>query len=134
LYVNLSTAGSIVSNDACNIRNPVEDIHPPIPVLWSPENSPASTGTLESSLNGASSIAPQILLLAGLDNSAHNMPASQSETSSWGLNQFVSHHERIDDICLGSNDRAAKKVHMHNLLAQLDGILSILHPTTPSLS
>lgn len=122
-----------MSNDACDIRNPVEDIDTPILVLWSPENSLASTDTLESSLDGASSIAPQILLLAELDNSAHNMPASQSETSSWGLNQFVAHHERIDDICLGSNDRAAKRVHTHNLLAQLDGILDILHPTAPSL-
>jgi hypothetical protein len=61
------------------------------------------------------------------------MPVGQSKTSSWGLNQFMAHHERIDDICMGSNSRAAEKAHTHNLLAQLDGILTILYPAASSM-
>jgi hypothetical protein len=123
-----------VSNDACDLRHPAEDVESPILGSWSPDNGLPSPDPLGASPDGASSIAPHLTLLARLDNSANDRPVGPSETSSWGLNQFMAHHERIDDIGMGSNSRAAEKAHTHNLLAQVDGILTILHPAASSMS
>jgi hypothetical protein len=111
----------------------------PIPTSWPLENDNGHALIDDDTLllhanhhGGASGTVPQApLLLAGLGGSVNGGPAAgdQRETTrSWSLSQFVAHHERIDDIRLGRSDRAAQRVHTHNLMAQLDGILATLYP------
>jgi hypothetical protein len=135
------------SSDADDIDSSVEDslvVDSPIPTTWSwpleNDNDHAlindDTLLLHANHYGdASSTVPQVplgVVLAGLDDSANAGPAAasdQHETARpWSLSQFVTHHERIDDVRLGRSDRAAKRVHTQHLMAQLDIILAILYP------
>lgn len=92
------------------------------------------TDTLEHSVDAASSTTSERVLSPGQHRLSTNKPYSHSHSSSWGLNQFLTQHERIEDIRLGSNSRAAAKVHEYTLSARLDGILTILQPTAQHLS
>jgi hypothetical protein len=60
------------------------------------------------------------------DQSSPNKRAPQNDESSWSMDQFVTHSERIDDIRMGLQDRAASKAHQQALLAQMDTILTCL--------
>ena len=130
------------SSDAGDIDSGVEDsvvVDSPIPTTWPLENDnddaliDDDTLLLHANHHGrASSTVPQVpLLLEGLDGSANAGPAAgdQHETARpWSLSQFITHHERIDDIRLGRSDRAAKRAHTQHLMAQVDIILAILYP------
>jgi hypothetical protein len=122
LFVNLSTLESTVSSDACDAGAPVEDVA-------QPEHFLTSTDTMEDLLVGISSAATQNTSWPGLDHSSINVPAPRSYTSSWGLNQFMTHSERIDDIRMGVHECAAAQVYQGTLLAQMDSILAMFQPT-----
>jgi hypothetical protein len=142
LCVNLSTPSEADEIGDCVKGNAVDR---PIPTSRPLENNNGGHTSADDTLllhathhAGASAIIPQAPQRhAGLGGSANGGPAADDQretTRSWSLSQFTAHHERINDICLGRGDSAAKRVHTQDLLAQMDGVLATLHPTNgPSI-
>jgi hypothetical protein len=128
LFVNLSAPESVVSSDGYGAGARIEHSAQPNSVLWSLEQFLTSTDRMEAFLVDGLGPASDAASLPGPNHSSSNMPAPQSDMGSWGLNRFVTHSERIDDIRLGSHNRAATKCHERTLLAQMDSILTVLQP------
>lgn len=130
LLVNLSAPESVVSSDAFDSDAPRKHITQPTPVPWSLEHFLTSTNAMEAFLVGASRSTTHISSSTSPDQSSNDPPPYQNDTRSWGLNQFVTHSERIDRICLDWHGSAAAKIYTRILLAQIDSILTVFQPVT----
>lgn len=126
--VSLSALESVGSSDAFDSDAPLGHIAQPASVPWSLEHFITSTDNMEAFLVGASRSTTHIASSTSQDQSSSNSPPSPNNTSSWGLNQFMMHSERIDKIRLDWHGSAAAKIYTRILLARIDSILTVFQP------
>jgi hypothetical protein len=120
LLVNPSASESVVSNNVLGSGALLAQTAR----QTSLEHFLASTDPMEAFLVSASSTMIEIASSSESDQSPPNTQAPQNDESSWSIDQFMAHRERIDDICMGLHDRAASKAHQRALFAQMDAILT----------
>ena|SRR2546423_5485800 len=131
LSVNISAPESQFPSDSFDSTAHVAPASQPASMPWSLEHFLDSVDSIEALFVGASPTATSIASSPIPGHSTMNTSWPQNGKGSWSLEQFVTHSERIETICMGLHDHGAAKVHQRTLLADMECILACLEPQTP---